>query len=120
MNASIRRKLSIAFTVYNRARAEARRRGDTKKIDALNKTLSRLVRNAYRFASYSLAAGGTKVLYITKNLCAINKLCWNDYLGARKKIAVRRLRLVGSPSASYKRLATGVFDFRSVTYDCQS
>jgi len=48
MNNQIRRKLSIAFTIYNQSRAEARRRGDTKKLEAMNKVLGRLVKNSYR------------------------------------------------------------------------
>ncbi len=47
MTPETRRKLSIAFTVYNRARAQARRQGDTKQIDLWNKTLGRMVKVAF-------------------------------------------------------------------------
>jgi len=50
MTAESRRKLSLAFTVYNKARAEARRHGDTKRIAALDKVLGNLVKAARRSA----------------------------------------------------------------------
>ena len=46
MQPTKRRKLSIAFSVYNKARAAARRDGDMKRIDLLNKTLGRMVKDA--------------------------------------------------------------------------
>ena len=48
MTQQVRSKLSIAFAIYNRARATARRAGDTKQIDILNKTLGRMIAQAYR------------------------------------------------------------------------
>lgn len=48
MTAEIKRKLSIAFTTYNKARAAARRAGDEKSIKQWNEVLGRLVRDAYR------------------------------------------------------------------------
>jgi hypothetical protein len=50
MTTEIRRKLSIAFTVYNKARADARRRGDTHRIETLNKVLGNMVKAARRSA----------------------------------------------------------------------
>ena len=44
------RKLSLAFSLYNTARAEARRLRDTKRMNALNKVLGNLVRDAHRAA----------------------------------------------------------------------
>jgi hypothetical protein len=44
----MRRKLSIAFTVYNAARARARKSGDIKQEEILNKVLGNLVRDAHR------------------------------------------------------------------------
>jgi hypothetical protein len=74
MNASIiRRKLSIAFTVYNRSRAEARIHGDTKKLEALNKTLGRLVKDAYRCTRFFRLPGSTRVLFQNKNVSAKNR-----------------------------------------------
>ena len=46
MTAITRRKLSLAFTIYNKARAAAR--GDVKKIEQWNKVLGRMVKDAYR------------------------------------------------------------------------
>lgn len=48
MSEQTRRKLSIAFTTYNKARAAARATGDTKSIEQWNKVLGRLVRDAFR------------------------------------------------------------------------
>ena len=48
MTNQIRSKLSIACTIYNKARTQARRRGDMKQIEALNKTLGRMIAQAYR------------------------------------------------------------------------
>jgi hypothetical protein len=48
MTALTRSKLSLAFTIYNQSRAEARRRGDAKKIAQMNRVLGNLVRDAYR------------------------------------------------------------------------
>lgn len=50
MTAQTRRKLSLAFTVYNKARADARRHGDIKRISALNKVLGNMVKAARRSA----------------------------------------------------------------------
>jgi len=47
MTSQISHKLSIAFSVYNKARAEARRAGDTKQIELCNKVLGRMVKAAY-------------------------------------------------------------------------
>lgn len=41
-----RKKLSIAFSVYNTSRAIARRNGDIKQIVMLNKILGRMVKAA--------------------------------------------------------------------------
>ncbi len=49
MTPQIRRKLSIAFSVYNKATAKARRNGDTKTIQALNQVLGKMVKAAYRW-----------------------------------------------------------------------
>lgn len=48
MSDRTRHKLSIAFSTYNKARADARRRGDEKTLEALNKVLGRMVRDAYK------------------------------------------------------------------------
>jgi len=48
MNAYTRRKLSIAFTIYNQAIADARRSGDIKKIAIWNQVLGRMIKDAYR------------------------------------------------------------------------
>lgn len=48
MSEKTRRKLSIAFTIYNKAVAQARRAGDVKAVKQWNKTLGRLVKDAYR------------------------------------------------------------------------
>lgn len=48
MTPKTRSKLSIAFTIYNKARAEARRRGDVQQIARLNQTLGRMVAQAHR------------------------------------------------------------------------
>jgi hypothetical protein len=48
MTPQIRSKLSIAFSVYNIARAKARRAGDKHQIDLCNKVLGRMVKAAYR------------------------------------------------------------------------
>ncbi len=48
MTTQTRSKLSIAFTIYNKARTQARRRGETQEIDRLNKVLGRMVSQAYK------------------------------------------------------------------------
>jgi hypothetical protein len=48
MDDQTRRKLSIAFVIYNQSRAEAYQRGDTKKLEILNLLLGRLVKDAYQ------------------------------------------------------------------------
>jgi len=48
MPTKTRSKLSIAFSIYNKARAAARRAGDAKQIDLLNKVLGRMISQAYR------------------------------------------------------------------------
>ncbi len=48
MTAITRQKLSLAFTIYNKARAAAK--GDTKKIEQWNKVLGRMVKDAYRYS----------------------------------------------------------------------
>lgn len=48
MNDSIRRRLSIAFSTYNKATAKARAAGDEKAVEMWKKVLGRLVKDAYR------------------------------------------------------------------------
>lgn len=48
MTEQTRRKLSLAFTIYNKAVAQARRAGDAKAIEQWKKTLGKLVKDAYR------------------------------------------------------------------------
>ena len=85
MNAQIRHKFSTYFTLYNQSRAEARRCGDTKKIEALNKMLIQHIKDAYRSTHSSELTGRTKVLFITKNLCAMNQYySFIYFLGAQK------------------------------------
>ena len=48
-----RKKLSIAFSVYNTSRAIARRNGDIKQIVMLNKILGRMVKDASRHNKFT-------------------------------------------------------------------
>lgn len=48
MSEQTRRKLSIAFTIYNKAVAQARRAGNVKAVEQWKKTLGKLVKDAYR------------------------------------------------------------------------
>jgi hypothetical protein len=48
MSEQTRRKLSLAFTIYNKAVAQARRAGNVKAVEQWNKTLGKLVKDAYR------------------------------------------------------------------------
>ncbi len=48
MTPQLRSKLSIAFSVYNIARAKARRAGDEKQVELCNKVLGRMIKAAYR------------------------------------------------------------------------
>ncbi len=48
MPTSTRRKLSIAFSVYNKARAQALRSGDNHQVELCNQVLGRMVRQAFR------------------------------------------------------------------------
>jgi hypothetical protein len=63
MNAQTLRKLSIAFTIYNQSRAEARRHGDSKKLEAMNNVLGNLVKDAHRPARvFHLSINANEVL----------------------------------------------------------
>ena len=48
MTEQTRRKLSLAFSIYNKAVAQARRAGNVQAVEQWNKTLGRLVKDAYR------------------------------------------------------------------------
>ena len=48
MTDQIRRKLSLAFTIYNKAVAQARRAGNVQAVEQWKKTLGKHVKDAYR------------------------------------------------------------------------
>jgi len=99
---------SEIFTAYNKAKAAARREGDTKKIQRLNKALGILLSSAY----YT----GEKADYAPSiNSCGCKDFQYRhaarrDYHGVCKHIEAERLLL-----AIYARRADHLFIVSSVS-----